>query len=109
MWELQNHIQHRIPDPVDYIEMRRCTFGSDLTMSLARVTQSGKLPRELFRTTPMLELENAAQDYACMLNDIFSYQKEIQFEGELHNSVLVVRELPRHRTPPRRCASSTTS
>ena len=90
VWELQNHMQHRIPDPVDYIEMRRRTFGSDLTMNLARVTQGGNLPRELFDTTPMIELENAAQDYACMLNDVFSYQKEIQFEGELHNSVLVV-------------------
>ena len=90
VWELQNHLQHRIPDPVDYVEMRRDTFGSDLTMNLARVTQRGTLPRELVRTTPMIELENAAQDYACMLNDIVSYQKEIQFEGELHNSVLVV-------------------
>ena len=71
--------------------MRRRTFGSDLTMNLARVTQSGDLPRELFATTPMIELENAAQDYACMLNDVFSYQKEIQFEGELHNCVLVVQ------------------
>jgi germacradienol/geosmin synthase len=29
-------------------------------------------------------------DYACFLNDVFSYQKEIQFEGEVHNLVLVV-------------------
>jgi germacradienol/geosmin synthase len=90
VWELQNHIEQRIPDPVDYIEMRRNTFGSDLTMNLARVTQSGDLPSELFLTRPMVELENSAQDYACLLNDIFSYQKEIQFEGELHNCVLVV-------------------
>lgn len=26
-----------------------------------------------------------------MINDIFSYQKEIQFEGEIHNAVLVVQ------------------
>jgi germacradienol/geosmin synthase len=90
VWELQNHIEQRIPDPVDYIEMRRNTFGSDLTMNLARVTQSGDLPPELFLTRPMVELESSAQDYACLLNDIFSYQKEIQFEGELHNCVLVV-------------------
>ena len=30
-------------------------------------------------------------DFACLLNDMFSYQKEIQFEGELHNGVLVVQ------------------
>ncbi|MGH3922899.1 MAG: terpene synthase family protein, partial [Pseudonocardiaceae bacterium] len=92
LWELANHIQHRIPDPVDYIEMRRKTFGSDMTMSLARVTQTGGIPPEIFRTRAMRGLENSAQDYACLTNDIFSYQKEIEFEGELHNGVLVVQK-----------------
>ncbi len=92
LWELANHIQHRIPDPVDYIEMRRKTFGSDMTMSLARVTQAGGIPPEIFRTRAMRGLENSAQDYACLTNDIFSYQKEIEFEGELHNGVLVVQK-----------------
>jgi germacradienol/geosmin synthase len=91
VWELQNHIQQRIPDPVDYIEMRRSTFGSHLTMSLARITYGARLPDEIFETRPMRGLENAAQDYACLLNDVFSYQKEIQFEDELHNGVLVVQ------------------
>ncbi len=92
LWELANHIQHRIPDPVDYVEMRRKTFGSDLTMSLARITQAGEIPPELFHTRVMRGLENSAQDYACLLNDIFSYQKEIEFEGELHNCVLVIQK-----------------
>jgi germacradienol/geosmin synthase len=92
LWELANHIQHRIPDPVDYVEMRRKTFGSDLTMSLARITQAGEIPPELFHTRAMRGLENSAQDYACLLNDIFSYQKEIEFEGEVHNCVLVVQK-----------------
>ncbi len=92
LWELANHIQHRIPDPVDYIEMRRKTFGSDLTMSLARITQAGKIPPEIFRTRAMRDLENSANDYACLMNDIISYQKEIEFEGELHNCVLVVQK-----------------
>jgi germacradienol/geosmin synthase len=92
LWELANHIQHRIPDPVDYVEMRRKTFGSDLTMSLARITKTGNIPTELLRTQAMRGLENAAQDYACFMNDIFSYQKEIEFEGELHNCVLVLQK-----------------
>ena len=91
VWEQANAIQHRIPDPIDYFEMRRQTFGSDLTMSLARITFKGRLPKAIFDTRPMLALENAAQDYACFTNDIFSFQKEIQYEGELHNMVLVVR------------------
>ena len=48
------------------------------------------MPPEIYRTRPIQALENAAADYACLLNDVFSYQKEIQFEGEIHNCVLVV-------------------
>ncbi|MCW2880545.1 MAG: terpene synthase family protein [Sphaerisporangium sp.] len=91
LWELANHIQNRVPDPVDYVEMRRRTFGSDLTMSLCRIDHSQSVPPEIYETSPMRGLENAAADYACLANDIFSYQKEIQFEGELHNCVLVVQ------------------
>jgi len=91
LWELANQIQNRIPDPIDYIEMRRKTFGSDLTMSLSRLSQGGEIPMEIYYSRPMRSLENAAADFACFTNDIFSYQKEIEFEGEIHNCVLVVQ------------------
>ena len=45
----------------------------------------------------MHELDTAAQDYACFTNDLYSYQKEIEYEGEVHNLVLVRGELPRRR------------
>jgi germacradienol/geosmin synthase len=91
IWELGNHAQNRIPDPVDYIEMRRKTFGSDLTMSLSRLAYHGIVPGGVYKLRPVAAMENSAADYACLLNDVFSYQKEIQFEGELHNCVLVVQ------------------
>ncbi|MFE4455040.1 germacradienol/geosmin synthase [Streptomyces sp. NPDC056796] len=91
LWELANQAQHRVPDPVDYVEMRRATFGSDLTMSLCRLGHGRKVPQEVYRSGPLRSLENAAADYACLLNDLFSYQKEIEFEGEVHNGVLVVQ------------------
>ena len=91
IWELGNQAQNRIPDPVDYIEMRRKTFGSELTMSLSRLAQHGIVPDEVYKLRPVAAMENAAADYACLLNDVFSYQKEIQFEGEIHNCVLVVQ------------------
>ncbi|WP_432252615.1 terpene synthase family protein [Streptomyces sp. HNM1019] len=91
LWELANHAKNRIPDPVDYIEMRRHTFGSDLTMSLCRLARGRRVPPELSRSGPVRSLENAAMDYATLLNDVFSYQKEIEFEGEVHNGVLVVQ------------------
>ncbi|WP_406369966.1 germacradienol/geosmin synthase [Streptomyces sp. NBC_01550] len=91
LWELANQAQNRIPDPVDYIEMRRLTFGSDLTMSLCRLGHGKKVPEEIYRSGPLRSLENAAADYATLLNDLFSYQKEIEYEGEVHNGVLVVQ------------------
>ncbi|NJP44869.1 terpene synthase family protein [Actinacidiphila epipremni] len=91
LWELANLRQNRIPDPVDYIEMRRDTFGSGLTMSLSRIGHGGALPPEVYRSRPVQAMESAAMDFACLLNDVFSYQKEIQFEGEIHNAVLVVQ------------------
>ena len=91
IWELGNQAQNRIPDPIDYIEMRRKTFGSDLTMSLSRLAHHGSVPEQVYSSRPVAAMENAAADYACLLNDVFSYQKEIQFEGEIHNCVLVVQ------------------
>ncbi|MEU6534474.1 germacradienol/geosmin synthase Cyc2 [Streptomyces sp. NPDC047000] len=91
VWELSNQLQHRIPDPVDYLEMRRATFGSDLTMSLCRMGHGPAVPPEVYRSGPVRSLENAAVDYACLINDVVSYQKEIEYEGEIHNAVLVVQ------------------
>ncbi|GGX82223.1 hypothetical protein GCM10010510_29100 [Streptomyces anandii JCM 4720] len=91
VWELSNQLQNRVPDPVDYLEMRRATFGSDLTLSLCRMGHGPAVPPEVYRTGPVRSLENAAIDYACLLNDVFSYQKEIEYEGEIHNAILVVQ------------------
>ncbi|MEU9042561.1 MULTISPECIES: terpene synthase family protein [unclassified Kitasatospora] len=91
VWELGNQIQHRIPDPVDYLEMRRATFGSDLTASLCRLGHGQTVPPEVYRHGSMRALEHSAMDYAAMMNDLFSYQKEVEYEGELHNVVLVVQ------------------
>ncbi|CAM5501545.1 Terpene synthase OS=Streptomyces fumanus OX=67302 GN=cyc2 PE=3 SV=1 [Streptomyces fumanus] len=91
LWELFNQIHHRVPDPVDYLEMRRSTFGSDLTLGLCRAGHGPAVPPEVYRSGPVRSLENAAMDWACLLNDIFSYQKEIEYEGEMHNAILVVQ------------------
>ncbi len=88
-WEVGNQAQNRVPDPVDYVEMRRRTFGSDLTKSLALLELGDVVPAELFGNRVLFELDTAAQDYAAFSNDLFSYQKEIEYEGEVHNLVYV--------------------
>jgi germacradienol/geosmin synthase len=91
LWELAGEIMHRIPDPVDLIEMRRQTFGSQMTMTLARIKHGERLSPEILQAKAMQTAETTAMDYATMLNDVFSYQKEIEFEGQLHNLVLATR------------------
>jgi germacradienol/geosmin synthase len=102
LWELGNQIGHRIPDPVDYVEMRRDTFGSGLTIGLARFAIDDVVPPGLYDNRVLHEMETAAMDYACLVNDLFSYQKEVQFEEETHNMVLVVEQfLGLHRLAAR--------
>ncbi|WP_242884470.1 terpene synthase family protein [Actinomadura litoris] len=91
LWELNNHLQSRVPDPVDYLEMRRHTFGSELTMALSRIEHAAEIPEHVFRTRTLNEIDASAMDYACLLNDVFSYQKEMEYEGELNNGVLAVQ------------------
>ncbi len=92
LWELANQIQNRVPDPVDYIEMRRKTFGSDMTRSLSQIGIGDDLPAEIYCSSPMVNLTNSAYDHATLTNDLFSYRKEIEFEGEIHNCVLVIEK-----------------
>ncbi|MFD7629072.1 germacradienol/geosmin synthase [Streptomyces sp. NPDC059851] len=92
VWEIGNTAVNRIPDPVDYAEMRRLTFGSHLTMFLARAGRGDDgVPPGVRRDGTVRSLENAAADVGCLVNDLFSYQKEVEFEGELHNHVLVTQ------------------
>ncbi|MFC5751822.1 terpene synthase family protein [Actinomadura rugatobispora] len=93
LWELHNHMQDRIPDPVDYLEMRRQAFGSELTLNLTRIRRGRGIPPELYRSRTIEGVENAVMDYACLLNDVFSYQKEIEFEGARSNGVVAVEHL----------------
>jgi len=53
--------------------------------------QGPAVPPEVYRSGVVRALENAAMDYACLTNDVFSYQKEIEYEGEVHNAILVVQ------------------
>ena len=92
VWELVNHIENRIPDPVDYVEMRRQTFGAEFGMSLAQLSLDPSVPAEIFQTRTLRALVNAAADGISLINDIVSYRKEIEIEGELNNCVLVVKQ-----------------
>ncbi|MFG2981230.1 germacradienol/geosmin synthase [Streptomyces sp. NPDC048258] len=89
-WELENQAANRVPDPVDYLEMRRVTFGSPMTIALGRMAHMDVVPQEVYASSAMQSLEAAAFDYSALMNDVCSYQKEAEYEGELHNCLIVV-------------------
>jgi germacradienol/geosmin synthase len=91
LWELANLVQNRLPDLVDYIEMRRMTGGADHSMNVARYTLGAEISCDILRAQPMRTLFNTFADVVPLRNDIFSYQKEIDLEAENSNSVVVVR------------------
>jgi germacradienol/geosmin synthase len=91
VWELTNEAQHRIPDPVDYIEMRRHTFGFDLFPTLHLAMRRTPIPEAALRSGTMASLESTIASYFGMVNDLYSHQREVEFEGTFHNSLVVVR------------------
>jgi germacradienol/geosmin synthase len=91
LWEIGNRIQNRIPDLIDYVEMRRKTSGEDFMLAFIRCVQGQGIPPEIHATQTMQELNRAAGDHVYLINDLVSYQKEIEFEGDIHNSLLVVQ------------------
>ncbi|MGE7390637.1 terpene synthase family protein [Streptomyces sp. NPDC004126] len=92
-WEVDNRAHHHVPDPVDYAEMRRRTFGTRLTLLMCRLGREGGrgVPDEVLRSGTLRSLENAAADIGCIMNDVFSYQKDVEFEGDMHNHLVVTR------------------
>jgi germacradienol/geosmin synthase len=95
LWELADRAQRRVPDPVDHVEMRRLSCGTELTMRLCRLGSGRVLPAEVAGSGPVAALENAAADYTTLVGDVFSYQKEVEYEGRLHNGVCVAEAFHR--------------
>jgi len=91
LWELLNVILDRVPDPVDYLEMRRRTSGTTLSTALTCFELPRDLPSAVLDSRPMRALIHAFGDSVDLRNDIYSYAKEIDVEGEVNNGVLVFR------------------
>jgi germacradienol/geosmin synthase len=88
-WEIVNIAQDRVPDPIDYIEMRRLSAAGEFTCALAQYDLT--LPPEVQSSRQIQGLNNTTMDWIALFNDISSYRKEIEFEGEINNGVLVIK------------------
>ncbi|MET8425126.1 germacradienol/geosmin synthase [Nocardia sp. NPDC004860] len=98
-WEyvLENEIRHRLPDPVDYLEQRRLTSGGPLFCALDALysPEIASDPRisKISDSSIVRQLQNSAHDYAALVNDLYSYQKEIEYEEEIYNLVYLTQSL----------------
>lgn len=90
VWEVGNRMVQRVPDLVDYLEMRRKAFGLELTLSLSRLSPGQAIPIEIRRSRTMIQLEECTADVGCLIDDIFAFEA-----GDLHDGARVVQRLLR--------------
>ncbi|MFF0636187.1 germacradienol/geosmin synthase [Nocardia sp. NPDC004151] len=92
---LENETRNRLPDPVDYLELRRITSGGPLFGALDALHSPGVVSdpavAELADSGIVRQLHHSAQDYAGLVNDLYSYQREIEYDHELHNLVYLTQ------------------
>ncbi|WP_017623035.1 terpene synthase family protein [Nocardiopsis chromatogenes] len=90
LWELDNIVRERAPDPVDHREMRRTTSGTDLSITLMPGAPELQVSSSLLRTPTLRALRDAFADTVGIRNDIHSYRMETEEEGEVSNGVLAI-------------------
>lgn len=92
LWELSNINEGRIANPVEYIEMRRKVGGAPWSAGLVEYATGSEVPVAVAGSRPLRVLKETFSDAVHLRNDLFSYQREIEEEGELSNGVLVLEK-----------------
>ncbi|MBW8481245.1 terpene synthase family protein [Actinomadura parmotrematis] len=85
-WEMEGAARQRVPDAVDYLEMRRRTGATAIACDLLGYAL------DLDAAVPPALLA-AFSDQATIANDLRSHAKEVATPGETCNGVLVVQRL----------------
>lgn len=91
-WELNNIAERRVANPIEYIEMRRKVGGAPWSADLVEHAVGIELPERVAALRQMQVLKDTFSDGVHLRNDLFSYQREVEQEGENANCVLVLRE-----------------
>src|SRR5690349_4682539 len=77
-WELSNISDSRVPNPIEYIEMRRKVGGAPWSADLVEHAVTVEVPARIAATRPMRVLKDTFSDGVHLRNDIFSYQRETE-------------------------------
>lgn len=88
LWEHHYNSRREVPDPIDFVGTASSTFGSDFMLTMSHIRHH-TVPADVFAATLMVAFDNAVRDVFRLINDLFSYAKETQTEGEVVNGLVV--------------------
>ncbi|MFJ1767939.1 hypothetical protein ACIOD2_47000 [Amycolatopsis sp. NPDC088138] len=91
LWEIANLATGRVPEPLDYLAMRRRVGGALWAARLNELVLGIDIPAEIRGTTWMQRLEEAFADVVGLHNDLVSYRRETEYEQEVSNGVVVTQ------------------
>ncbi|WP_162688903.1 MULTISPECIES: hypothetical protein [unclassified Streptomyces] len=89
LWEIDNLAFGRIPDPVDYITMRRRAGGAGWAAQLVERSLHLELPAAVRGDPVLVRLHEAFADVVDLHNDLVSYLRETEYEQDVSNNVVV--------------------
>ncbi len=90
--ELRHINAHHIANPIEYLAMKRRINGPTFAARLVEYAKPAELPEAVADCQTIRSLIDAFADSGILINDIFSYQREVDDEGENSNMVLVLQK-----------------
>jgi germacradienol/geosmin synthase len=90
--ELRHINANYVANPVEYMAMKRRINGPTFFARLVEYAQPAELPEPVADCQTIRSLIDAFADSGILINDIFSYQREVEDEGENSNMVLVLQK-----------------
>lgn len=90
--ELRHVTAQHTTNPIEYLEMKRKTSGGRVAACLAEFIEGAELPAAVADGPTVRALVDAVNDSGLLLNDLFSYEREVADEGETANMVVVLQE-----------------
>ena len=90
--ELRHATAQHTANPVEYLDMKRKSNGGRVAACLAEFAQDAELPAAVADGPTVRALVDAVTDSALLLNDLFSYEREVANGTENANMVLVLKD-----------------
>ncbi|MGH3870596.1 MAG: terpene synthase family protein [Pseudonocardiaceae bacterium] len=89
-WELADISGNRVPNPIEYVEIRGKVGGAPWPADLVEHAAFIEVPDRIADSRPVRVLKDTFADGVHLRNDLFSYQRELRAGRS---------EVPRHRSP----------